>query len=113
MRAYLMTEGAYGARRTVQAPLVALAMTSAVLATFVLLFRWSRTVRGRRNVARAVAILAVLVMVLLIALRLASLHSLDALLYGPLKLNWIIDIGISLTVLGVAAYYVNIVRSRP
>lgn len=113
MRAYLVAEGAYGARRMVQAPLVALALTGAVLIVFALIYRWSRSVRGRRNVARVVAVLAVLAMLLLIALRLASLHAVDALLYGPLKLNWIIDAGASLMVLGVAAYYTKLVRERP
>ncbi|MFY7744441.1 MAG: hypothetical protein ACOVQY_03395 [Erythrobacter sp.] len=34
-------------------------------------------------------------------------------LYGPLKLNWVIDLGATLTVLVAAAYYVRIVRVRP
>jgi hypothetical protein len=47
------------------------------------------------------------------ALRIASLHMIDALLYGPLKLNWVIDIGGSLVVLVAAIYYVQLVHTRP
>jgi drug/metabolite transporter (DMT)-like permease len=113
VRAYFRAEGVYTSRRTVQAPLVALLLVIVAAAAFALMYRWSRIVRGRRNVARVVAVVAVLAMLLLIALRLASLHAIDALLYGPLKFNWIIDIGASLTVMGAAAYYVKLVRERP
>ncbi len=113
MRDYFRAEGTYRTRRAVQAPLVALLLVIAAAAAFALLYRWSRLIRGRRNVARVVAVVAGLTMLLLIALRLASLHAVDALLYGPLKLNWIIDIGASLTVLGAAVYYVKLVRERP
>jgi len=113
LRAYFRAEGSYADRRAVQAPLVALLLAIVALVTAALMYRWSRVVRGRRNVARVVAVVAVLAMLLLIALRLASLHALDALLFWPLKLNWIIDIGASLTVLAAAAYYVKLVRERP
>lgn len=113
LRAYLRAEGSYADRRAVQAQLVALLLAIITFATAVLMYRWSRVIRGRRNVARVVAVVAGLAMIFLIALRLASLHAVDALLYGRLKLNWIIDIGASLTVLGAAAYYVKLVRERP
>ena len=32
-------------------------------------------------------------LVFLLLLRIVSLHSVDLLLYGPLKLNWVIDLG--------------------
>jgi hypothetical protein len=113
LRGYFKAEGMYGDRRAVQGPIVALVLAIIATVAFVLPYRWSRIVRGRRNVARVTAVLAVLVMLLLIALRLASLHAVDALLYGTWKLNWIIDIGASLTALGAAAYYVKLVRARP
>jgi len=79
---------------------------------FVLL-RWARNLRGRRNVARLAGVLAAAAMVFLIALRLASLHMVDALLYGSAKLNWVIDIGASFVVLVAATYYALVVRARP
>ncbi len=75
--------------------------------------RWARNIRGRRNVARLAGVLASAAMVCLMALRIASLHMTDALLYGPAKLNWVIDIGVSLVVLIAAIYYVQLVRARP
>lgn len=113
LREYFRADGSYADRRAVQAPLVAVLLAIFGAVAFALIYRWSRVVRGRRNVARVVAVVAVLAMLLLIALRLASLHAIDGLLYGPLKLNWIIDIGASLTVMGAAAYYVKLVRERP
>jgi hypothetical protein len=43
-------------------------------------------------------------------LRVISLHAIDALLYGPIKLNWVIDLGTSLIVLSAAAYYTRYTR---
>ena len=74
--------------------------------------RWARNLRGRRNVARLAGVLAAAAMVCLMALRIASLHMIDALLYGPSKLNWVIDIGVCLVVLVAAIYYVQLVRAR-
>jgi hypothetical protein len=47
------------------------------------------------------------------ALRLASLHAVDALLYSPVKLNWVIDLGASLVVMLSAIGYIRLVRARP
>jgi len=75
-----------------------------------LLYRWGLGLRGRRNVARLAAVLAACAMLFLMALRAISLHPIDALLYGPLKLNWIVDLGASFLVLGSAIHYTRIVR---
>ena len=45
-------------------------------------------------------------------LRLISLSPVDALLYGPIKLNWIVDLGLGLSVVVSALAYVRIVGSR-
>lgn len=58
--------------------------------------------------------LACFVMVLLIGARVVSLHAMDAVLYGPLKINYFVDIGSSLAVLICAS--IQLVRrsgSRP
>lgn len=52
-------------------------------------------------------------MVFLLLLRILSLHSVDDVLYGPLKLNWVGDVGMSLAVLGCAIRYAKIVSTAP
>ena len=49
--------------------------------------------------------LACAAMILLILLRLVSLHMLDALLYRGPRLNWFADIGATLAVAGLARHY--------
>lgn len=78
-----------------------------------LIFGFARNLWGRRNMAVLVSVLAAFAMLLLMALRLASLHAPDALLYGTFNLNWLIDIGSSLAVLGGAVTYIRLVRARP
>ena len=113
LRDYLRISGHYGDRRSLQAPLVAAILAIAGVGAMFALQRWARNLRGRRNVARLAGVLAAAAMVCLMALRIASLHMIDALLYGPPKLNWVIDIGVSLVVLVAAIYYVQLVRARP
>jgi len=113
LRDYLRISGHYGDRRSLQAPLVVVILTIAGVGAIFALQRWTRNLRGRRNVARLAGVLAAAAMVCLMALRIASLHMIDALLFGPLKLNWVIDIGVSLMVLVAAIYYVQLVRTRP
>jgi len=67
-------------------------------------------VTGRRNIAVAIAAGCSGIMVCIIALRLISLHAMDRLLYGPLKLNWVGDIGASAAIIALAAYYVWVIR---
>ncbi len=47
-----------------------------------------------------------------ISIRTVSFHALDRLLDGPLKLNWVGDIGATLTVIGAAVIYVRSVRGK-
>lgn len=112
IRDSLRADGTYASRRALQAPVAAAILAIAGLGTFALLYRMTRRLAGRRNIARVVAIIAGLAMLFLIALRMASLHMIDALLYGPVKLNWVIDLGASLTVMAAAAYYIRLVRTR-
>ena len=67
---------------------------------------------GRRNIAVAIGIASCGVMLAIIALRMISLHAMDRLLYGPLKLNWVGDLGASALVLGAAIYYVLLLKGR-
>lgn len=112
LRAELRTGGAYDERRTIQR-YVAFGVIAAVGGLFLWeLFRQSRGLRGRRNIALFAAFAALAMMVMLIGLRIVSLHQIDVLLYGSAKLNWIIDIGATLTVLASAALYVWLVSRR-
>lgn len=112
LRAELRLEGSYDRRRELQRPLVVI-----VMCIFAGLFLWGllrqwRAAHGRRSMALFIAFAAVASMMFLVALRTVSFHQVDILLYGPAKLNWIMDIGASLTVLAAAGYYVRLVSNR-
>lgn len=113
LRDSLRASGSYRDRRSIQAPVAAGIVLIVAAASGCFLYIWARNLRGRRNLMRIVSILAVLSMLLLMALRLTSYHWIDALLYGPLKLNWVVDVGASLTVMFAALNYVRLVRVRP
>ena len=113
MRQYFRAEGGYADRRSMQSLLIVAIVLAGCALTGAIIYRWARLLRGRRNYARMIAVLAGLAMVLLVSLRLASLHSIDALLYGAPKLNWIIDIGASFAAMAAAVGYVRLVRARP
>jgi hypothetical protein len=99
-------------RRTLQGPVIAV-LIMAVAALGMLASYWiSQRLSGRRNIAVAVAIGACGVMGATIAMRTVSLHALDRLLNGPLKLNWVGDIGASLAVIVAAVMYARIVSGR-
>jgi O-antigen ligase len=113
LRSELRVEGGYDQRRALQRPLA-----FGVIAVVSGLFAWGlwhqwRAAQGRRNMALFVAFAALTTMVMLLGLRIVSLHQIDVLLYGPAKLNWVIDIGASLTVLAAAAFYIWLVSRRP
>lgn len=113
LRHLLALEGSYDNRRSFQRPVAAgiLAVASAMVALG--LMRQWQLARGRRNVAVVIALAGLTVMVAMLGLRLVSLHQIDMLLYGPLKLNWVMDLGASVTVLGAAVMYVRYVSQRP
>lgn len=111
LRGYLRLEGVYSERGEWQRPVAAVVIVLAATAGFWGFIRFGRRIRGRRNIAVMSAIFSGLAMLTLVALRIVSLHPVDALLYGPFKLNWFADIGLS-GVIGLAAItYVRIVRS--
>lgn len=113
LRSAMRASGNYRERRDLQAPIAAgLLVIGAGVGGF-LVYRWVKTLRGRRNYMVFISMLAALAMVCLVVLRITSLHLIDALLYGALKLNWIIDTGASLAVIAAAVTYVRLVRARP
>lgn len=112
LRAALYLEGAYDERRSFQKPIVAAIVAIASGLAFWWVYRFARIVKGRRNMAVTVAQSFAFAMVVLLVLRLISLHAIDALLYGALKINWLVDIGSSLIVGASAVYYWKLVSGK-
>lgn len=110
LRGMLEVEGAYSNRRDLQRPLAAGVIVVFAAAAFWLSYRFAGTVKDRCNFAAMSAFASGFGMVFLVGLRIVSLHPIDALLYGPMKLNWLCDVGFSFLVTGFALYYVWIVR---
>lgn len=112
-RDLLRAEGVYADRRSLQRPLAAgLLGVVSLLLVWGLVRQWHHA-RGRRNLAIVAATAGFATMIMLLGMRIISLHQLDRLLYGPLKLNWITDLGASIAVLGAALIYVRQVVQRP
>lgn len=111
LRAAMQARGEYGGRRELQSVIAAglLLLAGLVMAG---VFRTTRGIRGRRNFAVLASIAASGTMVALVGLRIVSFHWVDIVLNGPLKLNWIGDIGSSFVVLGAALFYMRLVRAR-
>lgn len=103
MRGIFESQYSYEVRHDVQAPLalfvIFLLLTGLFL--FVKLIRRFRSRRDRNFVSIAVA--ASIAMVGLVALRIISYHPIDTVLYSGPRLNWWLDIGLSLAV-GWAAW---------
>lgn len=112
LRDWMRDEGSYSGRREIQSMLIAGALPICGAVGFWLAYRATRNLRGRRNIALVAAIASSAAMVFLVMLRLVSLHAVDKALYGPLKLNWIVDTGSSIAVLIAAVIYVRMVRAR-
>lgn len=113
LRLALLDEGSYDLRREYQRPLAAAVVVVGAAAGFALAYRIVTGPRGRRAMTIAVAKLATAAMAVLIGLRVVSLHMVDAVLYGPPKLNWLIDMGSSLAVLGAAVVFCRtLLRTR-
>lgn len=112
LRDALRVDAEYENRREFQRVIVAGIIAIAGMAAFWWANRIARTIRGRRNFAVLAALACGFAMLFLIGLRLISLHAVDALLYGPIKLNWFGDIGLSLGVATAALFYIKVVRTR-
>jgi len=113
LREAMRAGGRYEDRREIQNIAAAIAFGGVAIAVTALAYRHRRAMwlRGRRNRAVSIALLASAALLFLMVLRLISFHAIDALLYGPIKLNWFVDIGASLTVAAAAVYYVHRMRS--
>lgn len=112
LRLLLRAEGTYEDRRALQGLVFAALFIAAATIGGFWTFRIARNIRGRRNIAAMIAVASGATLVFLLMLRIVSLHSVDQLLYGPLKLNWIIDLGASTIVLASGVLYWRIVTGR-
>ncbi len=103
IRDLLRSDGVYADRRTFQRPLAA-ALLIGLIAVTALAWRFRPAMSmARPSEAVRWAITGILLMSGLILLRLTSFHQMDAFLYGPLRLNWLVDIGSS-TLVGIASW---------
>jgi len=100
----------YEERRSLQRPIAAFAVALVGVLGLVLAYRTAQRLKGPANLAAITAVASAIAMVGLVCLRLISLSPVDKLLYGPLKLNWIADIGLSTIVLVAAALHVRLGR---
>mgnify|MGYP000175524734 CR=1 FL=1 len=96
-----------------QQSVLAVAVFLAAMALFALVLRqYLRRDLGRRKSGRARLLLAAQLALLgflpLLALRVLSWHQTDRLLYdGPVRLNWILELGLALVPMVAAALYVR------
>lgn len=112
LRHFLETQNLLADRRSFQGPVIAIVIILFAAAAMLAVYWTSQRISGRRNIAVAVAIGACGVMFATMAMRIVSFHALDRFLNGPLKLNWVGDIGSSLAVLGAALFYVSVIRGN-
>ncbi len=112
MRGVLLADGAYEMRREYQRPVAALVVVLGSGLAFWLVYKIAQARASRRILALRAARMAALSLVTLVVLRIVSLHPVDGLLYGPLKLNWIIDIGASVLIMGAAAFFAALLRAE-
>lgn len=110
LREILRTDELYETRRAIQWPvaIVALSILAMVAGWQAKTFAATQSRRGR--IVR-LAILSTYGMAGLIALRMISLGPIDHFLNGPLKLNWILDMGFSLAVLLASIRFVTLPKS--
>jgi cytochrome bd-type quinol oxidase subunit 2 len=112
LRDWLKAEDLRQGRRSYQGVLIAIAIAACAAIGLYCTYLMARRISGRRNIAVAVAVVSSGAMTALIAMRLISLHAMDVLLFGPLKLNWIGDLGSTAAAMGAAAYYVLLLKGR-
>ena len=111
VREILRERGLYEVRRDFQRPLAAAVFVVFAFVASYAVWRFHGYWRGRRNMAAALGAAGAIGMVFLLCLRFVSLHDLDRILYGPLKLNWIGDIGITFLVFGAAIFYRSMLQA--
>jgi hypothetical protein len=117
MRMELRSSETYSERRDFQRPIAALVVAFIGASGLALVYRTFRRLKGRTNLTILIGLSSTFGLAGLVVLRLISLSPVDKLLYGPLKLNWILDLGLSALTMGAAVYYVHLLlvpqRKKP
>jgi hypothetical protein len=102
LRSMLHRGGIYKDRSYIQTPLVAALLLIALGLAAGLICLIAKGAGRQRDIAAIGGLGCTGAMILLAAIRMISLHSSDALLFGPLRINWFIDFGLSFAVLACA-----------
>lgn len=112
LRAFFRARGAYEMRGEIQRPLAVVLLLAIAACGGWFTFRILPSACGKAEQAICLAMMSAAGMLALIVLRMISLHMTDALLYGPLKLNWVADIGMACLVAASAVYFLCIARGK-
>jgi amino acid transporter len=110
VRSMLRKGGVYKDRGYIQKPLMAVLLLIALALAAGLVCFIAKGAGRRGDIAAIGGLGCTGAMILLAAIRLVSLHSTDALLFGPLRLNWCIDFGLSFAVLACALRYLAVMH---
>jgi hypothetical protein len=110
MRGALMQDGDYSWRRDLQIPITIAAILLIAGAGAVVIWRLQHVPRQYRYAPHGIAALAVMALSGVTILRLISLHAIDKLLFGPLKINWVIEFGAACLAITVALHHRRTVR---
>jgi len=108
LRGELQVERVYDVRREFQSVLASIIIVALSVAAIFAGWRVQQSgVLARRGLSREViwAAAACCVMIVLIAIRMVSLHALDMLLYRGPRLNWVVDMGATFAVMVLAWRY--------
>lgn len=111
LRHWLYAEGAYEDRRDIQRPLAAGAVVGISGILFLLYLKRPSPRAGLREWSKFWGVVGTIMMCGVIAMRLISFHDLDRLLYGPVRMNWILDIGSSAIVTWAALRFRKAINS--
>jgi len=113
LRGWLYEAGTYQDRRDIQRPLAAGAVVALSGALFFFYWKRPKPRAGPREWSKFWGMLGIVAMGGVIAMRLISFHELDRLLYGPIKMNWILDIGSSALVMWAALRFRKLADGGP
>lgn len=115
LRSGLQADGVYQQRREYQSILASIIIVITSLGAmggFALLVKGGMLRRSGPSRIVVIAILAACTMVMLVILRLVSLHMLDVLLFRGPRLNWLLDIGSTFVVGGASVRYVQVLARK-
>ena len=104
LRGLARENGVYDGRAQWQGPLTVLAIVAIAMLCVLLARVWRSARRDPARQTLVMAQFAAVAMIGLFVVRLISFHPIDSLLYGGLRLNWWLDIGLSFVV-GAAAWF--------